>query len=200
MHEKPESELIAQSRCGDMSAMTELFRRYYPSSVRVAQRILRSPEDSQDAVQTAYLCAYRHFNTFRQDASFKTWITRIVVNNCVTYFRRPERRQRWVWLDEVATDGHPFALSGHTPTPEAAASSRETAAAVARVILKLPPPMRDVVQLCTIAGLSTSDAANALGLSIPATKTRLFRARLKMQAQLQRFHLAQERASAAGVS
>lgn len=194
MHEKQEFELVAQSRCGDMSAMTELFRRYYPSSLRTARRILRSHEDSLDAVQTAYLSAYKHFSSFRDDASFKTWITRIVINECLVYFRKPERRLRWVWLDDVESDGPPFVLPGDMPSPEDVASSRETAARLAQAMRKLRPHMRQVVHLITVSGLSMTDAADALGISVPATKTRLFRARAQMQAHLKGIHTGQRHA------
>lgn len=194
MHEKLEFDLIAESRCGDRSAMTELFSRHYAGSVRMARRILRSDEDSKDAVQMAYFSAYRHFSSFRDEASFKTWITRIVVNQCLVYFRRPERRFRWVWLDDVEGSGPSVTLIGHVPSPEDLASSSETAAAFVRAMGKLPPHMREVLNLCTVSGLSTADAAEALGLSIPATKTRLFRARLKMQALLQATRTGQRQA------
>lgn len=195
MHEKPEVELIAQSRCGDRSAMTELFGRYYPSSVRIAHRILRSHEDSLDAVQTAYLSAYKHFSSFRDDASFKTWITRIVINQCLVYFRKPERRLRWVWLDDVDPDGRPFALPGDMPSPEDIASSRETAERLAHAMRTLRPHMRQVVHLITVSGLSMTDAADALGISVPAAKTRLFRARAQMQAHLQGIRTGQRHES-----
>jgi RNA polymerase sigma-70 factor (ECF subfamily) len=192
MHDISELELSEQSRSGNVSALAELFRRYYPTSVRMALGILRSHDDSLDAVQSAYLSAYQHFSSFRQDASFKTWISRIVINKCLGYFRQPARRLRWVWLDDVESSDPPVLLPGHMPSPEDAASTREIAAALAQAIQKLPQPMRQVVQLCTIGGLSTAAAADALGLSIPATKTRLFRARAKMQAHLQGFRRPQQ--------
>ena len=76
----PESELIAGAHSGDTEAMAELFRRHYSRSVGVARRILPVQEDCLDAVQSAYLSAFQNFQSFRSEASFKTWITRIVVN------------------------------------------------------------------------------------------------------------------------
>src|SRR5262249_22422088 len=77
-----EIDLIPLARQGDRLAIAELFRRHYPSSLSVARRILGSGEDSYDAVQTAYCSAFEHFSSFRGEAGFRTWITRIVMNCC----------------------------------------------------------------------------------------------------------------------
>ena len=70
--EKPDLELILESREGNRDALDELFRRHYPYSIWTARRILGSEDDSRDAVQTAYLSAFQHLSSFREEASFKT--------------------------------------------------------------------------------------------------------------------------------
>jgi hypothetical protein len=80
MHERPEAELIDQSRQGHQDSIAELFQRHYPASLKLACGILRHNDDAQDAVQVAYFLAFRRLDNFRGDASFKTWISRIVVN------------------------------------------------------------------------------------------------------------------------
>src|SRR5207244_10978775 len=70
--EKPEPELIVDARNGDLDAMTELFRRHYSHSVTVARRMLPARDEFLDAVQSAYLSAFRQFQSFRGEASFKT--------------------------------------------------------------------------------------------------------------------------------
>jgi len=72
MQERAETELIADGQRGEKDAMSELFRRHYPSCLRVAKRILGSEEESQDAVQSAFLSAFRHLRAFRGDSAFKT--------------------------------------------------------------------------------------------------------------------------------
>jgi len=99
VQQRIESELIADGRNGDRQALSELFERHYRSSVRAARRILHSDEEALDAVQSAYLAAFQHFGSFRGEASFNTWITRIVKNQCLMYLRRPERRV-WAKLEE----------------------------------------------------------------------------------------------------
>src|SRR5580693_4368558 len=103
--EESESELISEARNGDEGAMAELFRKHYTHSIAVARRILPAQEEFLDAIQSAYLSAFRHFQSFRGDASFKTWITRIVLNQCIVRLREPYRRQITLSLDEPVPGG-----------------------------------------------------------------------------------------------
>src|ERR1700747_1451562 len=99
LNEKPEAELVCDARNGNGEAMAELFRRHYPHSIAVARRILPAQEEFLDAVQAAYLCAFRKFQSFRGAASFKTWITRIVLNQCLMRLRRGRWRRFGLSLD-----------------------------------------------------------------------------------------------------
>jgi RNA polymerase sigma-70 factor (ECF subfamily) len=176
MREKPESELIAAGKGGDNAAISELFERHYPSSLGVARRILHSEEESQDAVQSAYLSAFLHLHSFRGDAAFKTWITRIVTNHCLMRLRQPWLRIHWTGLDGL------FASPG--PTPEVTASCREIAAAIADAAARLPKALFEVFHLHAISGLSLKQVAAAMGLTLPAAKARLFRANARMREHL----------------
>lgn len=98
-----------------MKLPTRYFAQHYEASLRVARRILRSREDSEDAVQTAYCAAFRNLHTFRGEASFKTWITRIVVNCCLKQVRK-RRARPWVALDD-AKHALP-SIDSQTVTPE----------------------------------------------------------------------------------
>src|SRR5262249_34557511 len=120
-----DSELIANCRNGDRQAWSELFERHYSSSIRVARRILRSDEEASDAVQSAYLAAFAHFDGFRGDAQFKTWITRIVKNECFMHLRRPERRRVASNLEEGVISDAILALASRAPSPEDVALQRE---------------------------------------------------------------------------
>src|SRR5215472_6564046 len=138
MPEKSERELIAAGRRGDKAAIAELFERHYPSSLCVARGILRSEEESQDAVQSAYLSAFRHIHAFRGDASFKTWIGRIVTNHCLMRLRQPWLRINRVDLDSLAANGASSMLTCPAPNPEKATLSREIARALADAAAMLP--------------------------------------------------------------
>src|SRR5690242_12581599 len=159
--------------------MNELFAQHYKASLRTAHRILRSKEDSEDAVQTAYCAAYQNFHTFRGESSFKTWITRIVVNCCLMHLR--ERRAR----RHVAFDDLQFILESHAITPEALCYMRELQAAHTKAASRLPQHLKDVYAPCLIAGMACPTVAHHLGLTTNAAKSRLFRARRKVEHALQ---------------
>ena len=185
MQEKPEPELIADCKRGDKIAMTELFGRHYASSLRLARGILRSEEESQDAVQSAYVSALRYLHSFRGDATFKTWITRIVTNQCLVRLHERRRRRGWVSLDDLGRSVGLTMLASAVPTPEKATLCQEIASALSEAAASLPKPLREVFVLCAFSDLSLKEAAAALGLTVSATKTRLFRANARMRSHLQ---------------
>src|SRR6267142_5201767 len=129
--EKPEPELIVDARNGDLDAMTELFRRHYSHSVTVARRMLPAREEFLDAVQSAYLSAFRQFQSFRGEASFKTWITRIVLNQCLMRVREPGRHRITLSLDQPSIGGTLPSIAGDSPTPEALVLWAEMESAIA---------------------------------------------------------------------
>ncbi|MGO4881820.1 MAG: sigma-70 family RNA polymerase sigma factor [Bryobacteraceae bacterium] len=185
MEQKTETELIADGRRGDMAATSELFRRHYSFCLRLARRILRSEEEARDAVQSALLSAFRHLHGFRGDSSFKTWLGRIIVNQCFMHLREPERRLGWVDLDSLYENGLADKLASPALTPEKLAWSGEIGAALEEGISRLPEPLRAVYSLYTGSGLSLKEVAGTLGLTLPAVKTRLYRANLRMRSHLQ---------------
>ena len=183
MQEKLELELITHGKLGDKAAMAELFGRYYSSSLRLARGILRSEEDSQDAVQVAYFSAFQHLHSFRGDACFKTWITRIVMNCCLMQLRERRRHIACVNLDDLEGGRGADTLTCPAPTPEKTAWRREITSAVSHAVSRLPKPQREVYSL-SASGLAVREIAAALGLTVPAAKTRLFRARAGMRLHL----------------
>lgn len=155
--------------------INELFAQHYRGSLRTARRILRSKEDSEDAVQNAYCAAYRNFHTFRGESSFNTWITRIVVNCCLMQLRA-RRARRQVTLDDVQP-----ALESCTATPETLCYQRELQAAHTKAASRLPQNLKDVYAPCLIAGIAFPTVTHHLGLTSNAAKSRLFRARRKVE-------------------
>jgi RNA polymerase sigma-70 factor (ECF subfamily) len=184
MEEKSETELIAHGKQGDQAALAELFTRYYPSCLRVARAILRSNDDCQDAVQAAYLLAFRHLRRFRGEACFKTWITRIVVNCCLMQLRDAKRRASWVQLEDLHGGQGPDVLASRSPSPETVTWSREIAFALSEAFDRLPKKLGEAYGLYAASDLSLKEVAAQLNLTLPATKTRLSRARAGMRRQL----------------
>jgi RNA polymerase sigma-70 factor (ECF subfamily) len=187
MQDKSELELIACGRRGDQEAVGELFRRHYASSLKVARRILRNHDDSQDAVQTAYLLAFRHLVAFRENASFKTWITRIVVNCCFMRLRDPAIRVTWVHLDDPDRGRAANQLVSDLPSPEKSAWYGEIASAFSDAVGRLPRALREAYALYALSDQSLREVAETLRLTLPGAKTRIFRARAGMRSHLRRF-------------
>jgi RNA polymerase sigma-70 factor (ECF subfamily) len=185
MHDKPDLELIAHSRQGDQAAIAELFGRHYQSCLRLARGILRSEDESQDAVQSAFVSAFQHFYAFRGESSFRTWISRIVINRCMMQRRTPWRRASWIYLDEMPAGRGADSLACDAPTPEKFAYSREIHSALAGAVSCLPRDLREAFALHCLSGLSVKEVAEILGLTLAAAKTRVFRARAKVRVHLQ---------------
>lgn len=186
MQPRADSELVVSGLKGDTQALSELFERHYASSVRVARRILRSDEEARDAVQAAYLAAFEHFRGFRGEAQFRTWITRIVKNQCFMNLRRPERRRPCSNLEDREVRDAVLAHTSQTPTPEDLVRAREVDMVLYDAASKLPDRLKCVYMLCCISGLGVREAADTLGLTVPAAKTRLFRAQHRIRAELGR--------------
>ena len=163
-------------------AINELFAQHYQNSLRTAKRILRSKEDSEDAVQTAYCAAFRQFHTFHGESSFKTWITRIVVNCSLMQLR--ERRAR----PQVALDEVQYGLESHAVTPETLCYLRELQAAHTNAASRLPQNLKDIYAPCQIADIAFPVVAHQLGLTATAAKSRLFRARRKVELAVHRYY------------
>ena len=183
MQDNAEIELIAHSKQGDRAAMAELFGLHYKSSLRLARGILRCEDASQDAVQAAYFSAFQHLHTFRGDACFKTWIASIVLNCCRMKLREFRRRATWVSLDEPGAAREPRTLASSGPTPETAAWRLEVSSALSDAVSRLPKHLREAYAQ-SISGLSLREVAATLGITVTATKTRLFRARAGLRLHL----------------
>lgn len=155
--------------------INDLFAQHYAASVRIAYRVLRSREDAEDAVQTAYCAAFRHLHTFRGESSFKTWITRIVVNCCLMHLR--ERRNR----PKLALDDVLPIFKSQVASPEALCYRAELQAAHRDAASKLPRVFHDVYTQSILRGNALPKVADQLGLTAAAAKSRLFRARRKVR-------------------
>jgi RNA polymerase sigma-70 factor, ECF subfamily len=181
--ETTDRELVLQSKQGDEEAMALLIRRHYGASLRVARSILRNQSDSEDAVQTAYSRAFQHLHTFREEARFSTWITSIVVNQSRMHLRR-QRRARLLSLEETIPEQTPLYLKSREPTPEESTAQREISTAISRALARLPNGLRTPYTLHAVSGLPVAEVAGKLGLSVSATKSRIFRARCTLESRL----------------
>jgi RNA polymerase sigma-70 factor, ECF subfamily len=184
-----ESVLLAQSREGDTHAFAELVRRYEGKIFRLAQHITQNREDAEDVLQETFMKAYEHLDQFKGDSKFYTWIVRIAVNQALMKLRR-RKTDKSVSLDEQIDTGEDTLvreIAAWGEDPEERFSREELGEILDTAIQSLEPPYRSVFVLRDIDELSTEETAEALGLSIPAVKSRLLRARLQLREKLTRF-------------
>jgi RNA polymerase sigma-70 factor, ECF subfamily len=180
-----ESALVAAAKAGDVSAFETLVGRYERKIFRLTQNITQNKEDAEDAMQEAFLKAYEHLGEFEGNSRFYTWLVRIAVNQALMKLRR--RRPNVVSLDEEIDTGEdmvPRDVEDWGPSPEDRFEQTELGDILSRTIGELDAPFRTVFQLRDIEELSTEETAEALGLSVPAVKSRLLRARLKLREKL----------------
>jgi RNA polymerase sigma-70 factor, ECF subfamily len=176
-----ESAFIARLRGGCEIAYGDLVRREGGRMLAVARRMLRDEEDARDAVQAAFLSAFRALPNFHGDSRLSTWLHRIVVNAALMKLRSRSRRPEdpiEVLLPRYLEDGHqaePVA-EGQIST-ETMLLQREVRQQVRAAIDRLPESYRTVIMLRDIEQLDTAETARALGLTDNAAKLRLHRAR-----------------------
>jgi RNA polymerase sigma-70 factor (ECF subfamily) len=181
--------LVAAAKKGDMAAFEELVNRYERKIFRLTMNITGNREDAEDAMQDAFLKSYSHLKTFQGDSRFYTWLVRIAANEALMRLRK--RRPNQVSLDEpvVGNDDNliPREVQDWGPGPEQRFAQTEMREILSHVIEQIEPEYRMVFVLRDIEELSTEDTAATLGLSVPAVKSRLLRARLKLRQKLDRY-------------
>jgi RNA polymerase sigma-70 factor, ECF subfamily len=184
-----ESVLLEQAREGNTRAFSELVRRYEGKIFRLAQHITQNREDAEDVLQETFMKAYEHLDQFKGDSKFYTWIVRIAVNQALMKLRR-RKTDKSVSLDEQIDTGEDTVvreIAAWGENPEQQFSREELGEVLDTAIQSLDPPYRSVFLLRDVEDLSTEETAEALGLSVPAVKSRLLRARLQLREKLTRF-------------
>src|SRR5271157_2553785 len=185
----PDVALVARVRGGDVSAYDLLVRKYERQLFRIAQHITQNREDAEDVMQDAFVKGFEKLEQFQGNSKFYTWLVRIAVNESLMRLRK-RRMGRMVSIDEdVETEEGtvPRDLADWAPDPEQNYTQSELHKILEKTIKGLPPGFRVVFELRDIQGLSTEETAEALGLSIPAVKSRLLRARLQLRERLSRY-------------
>jgi RNA polymerase sigma-70 factor (ECF subfamily) len=183
-----ELELVRAAQKGDVGAFEQLVRKYDRNVFRIAQHITQNREDAEDVVQDAFLKAYQKLDQFQGNSKFYTWIVRIAVNEALMKLRK-RKSDKLVSMDEdVETDEGTITreFADWSPNPEQQYNQAELNDILSRTIQGLPASFRTVFVLRDVEGLSTEETAEMLGLSVPAVKSRLLRARLQLRERLSR--------------
>lgn len=177
-----EPTLIAALRQRDSQALSSVFEAWSDPLFRLAAGLLRDEQAAEDVVQSTFVALLRHVDTFDGRARLSTWLYRVAYNDCMGRLRAPVETEDVDAWDE--SEFLPPTLVDWRALPEAAVTSDEARAEMARAIGQLTPTLRAVFTLRDIEGLSVHDTAEALGASEAAVKVNLHRARLFLREKL----------------
>ena len=184
-----EEQLIQAAQQGDLEAFNRLVLSYQGLAYNVAARLLREPAAAEDATQEAFLSAYRHLRSYR-GGSFKAWLLRIVTNGCYDELRRQQRRPQTA-LEPDSPDGdepaNPGWLADPGESPQQLAERVELNRAIQRCLNQLETEFRTAVVLVDVQGMDYAEAALVMKRPLGTVKSRLARARARLQICLQGF-------------
>jgi RNA polymerase sigma-70 factor, ECF subfamily len=184
-----ETTLLARVRGGDEASCEEFVRRYGGPMLAVARRFLRCEQDAADAVQEAFLSAFRSIHGFAGNSRIGTWLHRVVVNACLMKLRSAKSRPTTPIesllpaFDE--TGHHARGVSAWDAPPPERLHAAELRVKVRECIEELPEPYRVVLLLRDIEELDTQETAERLAISPAAVKVRLHRARQALRTLLE---------------
>ncbi len=180
-----ESTLIAAARQGDLDSFNELVLHYQAQVYNLAHHLLGDPAAADDATQEAFISAYRALPRFR-GGSFRAWLMRIVKNACYDEMRRWKRRPTVSWDDfgELDEEANPH-LADAGPHPEEIVQQAELRRWLEQALNALPPEQRLAIVLVDRLGYSYEETAQVMNVRIGTVRSRLSRARRKVQKLLQ---------------
>jgi len=186
--ERPDAELVQLAQGGETRAFDELVRRYQDKVFRLSFKILRHEDDAAEAVQDAFLSAYRGLRNFKAESTFSTWLYRIATNAALMKYRR--RRDGHVSYEQsqgAIEDAEPMAIADWAAQPLEELLDAETREILSREVERLPANEREVFVLRDIMEQSNEQVAKELGLSVAAVKSRLHRARVHLRDRVNRY-------------
>jgi RNA polymerase sigma-70 factor (ECF subfamily) len=191
-------DLVHACKNGDVAAFEQLVKRYDRKLFRIAQSVTHNREDSQDAVQEAFLKAYQHLAHFREACLFSTWLIRITVNQSLMKLRKQRSTKEMSLDDDFENDEGDFLpkeVTDWSPNPEQLCWASELKSILVEALKDLEPISRTVFVLRDIEGLSIDQTAEVLNMSNSAIKARLWRVRLRLRERLSK-HFSQQKESA----
>jgi RNA polymerase sigma-70 factor, ECF subfamily len=192
-------DLVHASKNGDFAAFEQLVKRYDRKLLRIAQSVTHSKEDSQDAVQEAFLKVFQHLGEFREESKFSTWLIRITVNQSLMKLRKQRAAKEAPLDDDFQADNDmlPIEVTDWAPNPEQLYWASELRDILIKCLEELSPILRTVFVLRDIEGLTIEQTAEVLDVSHTAVKARLWRARLQLREGLNKYFSKQPRSARA---
>ena len=186
--EQTDEELVRVAQAGDTRAFDELVNRYKEKVYRLSYKILRHEEDAAEALQDAFLSAYRGLKNFKAESTFSTWLYRIATNAALMRYRK--RREGHISFEQSQSrhpDAEPLAIPDWSAQPLDELLDSETREVMQEGIDRLPEELRTVFVLRDVEGMSNAEVAEVLELSIAAVKSRLHRGRVALRDRLNRY-------------
>jgi RNA polymerase sigma factor (sigma-70 family) len=184
--ELSDTALAQQVSRGDCRAFELLMRRYNKSLYRLARASLHDDAEAKDALQDAYLNAYRSIGQFRGDAALSTWLSRLVLNECGARRRRSARRNNIFPIVSMDANTHMASNVADPGAPESALTRRQVREILERKVDELPEILRVVFVMRSVEELSVQDTAEVLGISQETVRSRHFRAKALLRDSLAR--------------
>jgi RNA polymerase sigma-70 factor (ECF subfamily) len=178
-----EEDLVASARAGNREAFGALVERHRNSCLKRATLMIHNRSDAEDEVQNAFWKAFQRLDQFRGEGSFGAWLNRIVENQCLMRIREA-RNSHFVYLDEANDANVRIELVGQAPDPEDELGVEEVVSLLRREVSRIPPLLRNVMLLRDLDQIPMPDVAVRLGLSVPAAKSRLMRARMELRSRI----------------
>ena len=179
-------ELVQRIARRDHAAFEALMRRHNSQLFRVARTILKDDGEAEDAVQDAYIDAYRHAATFKGGAQVRTWLTRIVINQALMRLRKQRRERVVVPFTGDAERQEVDVVDERMESPSSAASRAELRRILERRIDDLPLNFRTVFVMREVDEMTTAEIAECLSIPEATVRTRVFRARALLRESLAR--------------
>ena len=182
----PEAQIIERLKNGDQAALETIFDLYSEKLYRVAHRILGEAADTEEVIQDVFWTVYRKANSFKGESQLSTWLYRLTVNAALGRVRRSKKKKEVEYeefMPKFQKDGHHLVrpVVDWSDTLDEKYAQEEVHALIGKALDQLKPIDKSVIVLSDLEDLSDKEIAVALGLTVPAVKTRLHRARLFMR-------------------
>jgi RNA polymerase sigma-70 factor, ECF subfamily len=184
-----DDQLLERARHRDREAIRLIIKQHNQRLYRIARGIVRNDSDAEDVLQEAYVRAFAALDGFRGEAALGTWLARIVINEALGFVRR---RRPVIDIGLIATNSTlyaqiiPFPDANRVPDPETTMVQSEIRVLLERAIDKLPSAFRDVLIARLVEGMSVAETAELFKIPSQTVKTRLFRARALLRAEMER--------------
>ncbi len=177
--------LVDRAVAGEKQAFDQIVRLHEAYVYRICLGITGNTHDAEDAMQNAFLKAFLSLSQFRREARFRSWLTRIAINEALQRLHKQKELIASIHeVQKLEEDWMPKQISDWGANPEQSLLAGELRQILEKAILALPTPYRTVFVLRDICGHSTAEVAATLNLNIPAVKSRLLRARLAVRERL----------------